>query len=207
MVNRIAKEDITAVILAGGRSERMGGEDKGLVELWGKPLLAHVLDVVSTQVDSVIISANRNLQRYQNFGAPVIADKMGEHWGPLAGIATALQAIRTSYLLTLPCDTPCLPDDLIDRLCTALASESADLSVAHDGTRLQNTIVLLPRHLVDDLDAYLDSGQRKVETWLRQHKIAEVAYTDRDNPFLNVNSSEQLQALEAEQGCKRDLTN
>lgn len=206
MAISVRKDDITAVILAGGRGQRMGGEDKGLVALWGRPLLAHVLDLVRDQVGSVVISANRNLQQYREFGVPVIPDPMGKQWGPLAGMAAAMRAAKSPFLLTLACDTPCLPDNLVARLSTALQSAGPELSVAHDGQQLQNTIALIPCRLVDDLDDFLESGQRKVEIWLRQHKLVEVLYADVADPFLNVNSIEQLQALEAQQGCAHDLS-
>ena len=198
-------DHITAVILAGGRGERMGGQDKGLVQLWGQSLLGHVIDVIGGQVGGIVISANRNLDRYREFGVPVMADRMGEHWGPLAGVATALRAASTPYLLTVPCDAPCLPSDLVDRMRVALESENAELCVAHDGERLQNTIALLPCSLADELDAYLESGQRKVEDWLRQHNMVEVQFSDRADTFLNVNSAEQLRRLQAQHGCHRQV--
>ncbi len=193
--------NITAVILAGGRGERMGGQDKGLVQLWGQPLLAHVIDAIDSQVGSLVISANRNLDQYREFGVPVMPDRIGKHWGPLAGVATALRAASTPYLLTVPCDAPCLPGNLVDRMRVMLQSENTELCVAHDGQRLQNTIALLPCELADELDAYLESGQRKVEDWLRQYKMAEVQFPDQAAMFVNVNSIEQLKRLQAQQDC------
>lgn len=201
IVNKsIARDNITAVILAGGRGERMGGQDKGLVELWGRPLLARVVSAIEHQVGEIVISANRNLDRYREFNVPVMSDQIGENWGPLAGVATAFRAANTPYLLTVPCDAPCLPKDLVGRMSEKLESGSADLCVAHDGQRLQNTIALLSCDLADDLESYLESGSHKVETWLRQHNMAEVAFSDA-NAFLNVNSIEQLRDLEAQGGC------
>ncbi|MEE8387758.1 MAG: molybdenum cofactor guanylyltransferase MobA [Acidiferrobacterales bacterium] len=202
MDKSLHNNNITAVILAGGRGERMGGQDKGLAQLWGQSLLGHVIDIIGDQVGGIIISANRNLDRYREFGVPVMADRMGEHWGPLAGVATALRVASTPYLLTVPCDAPCLPGDLVERMKMALELENADLCVAHDGERLQNTIALLPCSLVDELDAYLESGQRKVEGWLRQYKMAEVQFPDQAAMFLNVNSAEQLKRLQAQHGCR-----
>lgn len=201
MDKRIRKDNITAVILAGGRGERMEGQDKGLVELWGRPLLGHVVTAIEHQVGEIIISANRNLERYRELDVPVISDQIGENWGPLAGVATVLRAANTPYLLTVPCDAPCLPRDLVDRMSEKLESGNADLCVAHDGQRLQNTIALLPCELADDLESYLESGSRKVETWLRQHNMVEVTFSDQPNTFLNVNSIEQLRDLEAKGGC------
>ncbi|MFV1997151.1 MAG: molybdenum cofactor guanylyltransferase MobA, partial [Acidiferrobacterales bacterium] len=197
----IRKHDVTAVILAGGRGQRMGGQDKGLVELWGRPLLDHVIGAVKHQVGEIVISANRNLDRYRAFDVPVLSDQIGESWGPLAGMATALRTVDTPYVLTVPCDTPCLPGNLVERMSRKLASGNADLCVAHDGQRLQNTIALLPCKLADDLESYLESGSRKVETWLRQHNMVEARFSDQANTFLNVNSVEQLEALEAQRHC------
>ncbi len=198
----ICKNNITAVILAGGRGERMGGQDKGLVTLWGQPLLAHVIAAISSQVGEIMISANRNLDRYREFGVAVMADEIGEYWGPLAGMATALRAVRTQYLLTLPCDAPCLPADLVDQMRAQLESSDAELCVAHDGKRLQNTIALLPRILTDSIEAFLENGQRKVETWLRQHNMDEVVFSESAGAFVNVNSDEQLRQLERQHRCR-----
>jgi len=197
----IRKQNITAAILAGGRGQRMGGQDKGLVTLWGKPLIAHVLNALNDQVGEIVISANRNLDQYRALGKAVHADTMGDNWGPLAGVATALRAASTPCLLTVPCDMPCLPGNLVDRMSQELESSNAVLCVAHDGQRLQNTIALLPCSLSADLESYLENGSRKVETWLRLHNMVEVGFSDQANAFLNVNSIEQLTDLEAQRHC------
>ncbi|MEW8394895.1 MAG: molybdenum cofactor guanylyltransferase MobA, partial [Candidatus Thiodiazotropha sp.] len=111
--------DVTAVILAGGRGRRMGGEDKGLIELNGEPLIQHVITSIAPQVGQILINANRNQARYQAFGYPVIADSLLNYQGPLAGFIAALEAITTEDMLTLPCDGPPVPADMVERLYQA----------------------------------------------------------------------------------------
>lgn len=201
MAETINRDDITAVILAGGRGQRMEGQDKGLISLWGQPLIAHSLKVLRSQVGEIVISANRNLEHYRKFGCTVFEDTMGENWGPLAGVATAMRHVETPYLLSVPCDCPCLPGDLVKRMLGSLESEKPGICIIHDGNRLQNAFALLPCSLVDDLDNYLNSNQRKVETWLRRHNLTEVDFSDYASAFENINTPEQLRNLERKQDC------
>ncbi len=205
MAETLHQHDITAVILAGGQGQRMGGQDKGLLTLWGKSLIAHVLHTVDGQAGDIVISANRNLDRYREFGRPVYEDILGQRWGPLAGLVTAMRYACTPYVLTVPCDCPCLPADLVERMVNALILANGELCVAHDGERLQNTVALLPCELADDLEAYLNSGQRKAEIWLRQHNLVEAGFSDQTASFQNINTLEQLQRLEQQQSCDRAL--
>lgn len=187
---------ITAIILAGGRATRMGGIDKGLVELAGRPMIAHVLAVLAPQVASVMINANRNQDRYAQFGHPVIADLDDGFLGPLAGLAAGLQAAATPLVLTAPCDCPLLPGDLVARLRAALAAEDAEIAVPFDGERLQPVFALVRRELATSLAAYLAGGDRKIDRWFAQHRLAQADFSDRPETFVNVNDPDERAALE-----------
>jgi len=188
--------DVTAVILAGGRARRMGGEDKGLIALHGRTLLDYILDAVRPQVGQILINANRNRDRYGAFGYPVVADIMGDYFGPLVGMATGMQASGTAYILTLPCDSPCVPAGLAGRLYRALAAADAEICVAHDGVRLQPVFALLRSTLLPDLLAYLEGGGRKIDTWYARRRMAQADFSDLPDTFLNLNTPEDLPVIE-----------
>ena len=193
----IPKGKITGVILAGGRATRMGGMDKGLVVLNGIPMLEHILVTLRPQVSDVLINANRNIERYANYGYKVVPDMLGDYFGPLAGMASAMQAAGTEYILTVPCDSPLLPRDLAVRLADALTRDRADISVAHDGDRMQPVFSLLRCNLLASMLAYLESGERKIDLWYARHKLAIADFTDSPETFLNVNTPEDRAELEA----------
>lgn len=184
------RSNITAVILAGGRGRRLGGQDKGLVELDGKPLIEHILDAIASQVDRITINANRNQQSYANYGYPVINDNMADYQGPLAGFAAALSACNTDYIVTLPCDGPYVPANLVERLSNALIENNADLAVAHDGQRMQPVYALIPRSLLGSLQAFLDAGDRKIDLWYARHSTAQADFSDITETFFNINTAE-----------------
>jgi molybdenum cofactor guanylyltransferase len=188
---------VTAIILAGGRATRMGGTDKGLVELAGRPMIAHVLAALAPQVDRVLINANRNHEAYAAFGWPVIADQEEGFLGPLAGLAAGLQAAATPLVITAPCDCPALAPDLVARLYSALEGENAEIAVPFDGERLQPVFALVRRELRDSLAAYLAGGDRKIDRWFAQHRLARVDFSDRPDTFVNVNDPDERAAVEA----------
>lgn len=190
-------QEITGVILAGGRARRMGGVDKGLVELHGKPMIEHVLRALQPQVSDVIINANRNRDRYASYGVKVIADILGDYQGPLAGIASGMHAANTTYVLTTPCDSPLISHDLAERLYSALLREDAEVSVAHDGNRMQPVFALLRRDLLPSLLEYLELGERKIDRWFDKHRLALAYFEDRHDMFINVNNADERAALEA----------
>jgi molybdopterin-guanine dinucleotide biosynthesis protein A len=190
-------EGITGLVLAGGLARRMGGIDKGLVPLAGKPMVEHVLSGLKPQVAHVLVNANRNLQEYARYGYPVVSDTMEGYLGPLAGTLSALKVIDTEFLLTVPCDSPLVAPDLARRMYEALASQRADLAVAHDGRRQQPVFLLLKRGLAADLQAYLESGERKIDRWFARHRLAEADLSDRPDSFINVNEPEERERLEA----------
>ena len=186
--NPAAKQNITAVILAGGRAQRMGGQDKGLLDLQGKPLIEHIIKVLRPQVDNIIINANRNQDRYAQYGYPVVSDIIGEYFGPLVGMASGMQNAQTEYVLTVPCDSPLLPENLVSTLYNSLQKDQAELSVAHDGERMQPVFALLRCDLLPHLLRYLEAGGRKIDTWYAQHHTALADFSNCANAFMNINS-------------------
>jgi molybdenum cofactor guanylyltransferase len=187
---------ITAIVLAGGRATRMGGVDKGLVELGGRPMIAHVLDLLVPQVDRVLINANRTLDQYASFGWPVVPDDDTGFLGPLAGLAAGLRACDTPLVLTVPCDSPLVAPDLAARLMDALLRDDAEIAVASDGQWLQPVFLLVRRELLASLEAYLQGGGRKIDRWFDGHRLAKVDFSDRPETFLNVNDPAERAALE-----------
>lgn len=184
--------DVTAVILAGGRARRMGGRDKGLVELNRRPLIEYALAALRPQVDAILINANRNHAAYARYGCPVIADRRGDFAGPLAGMASALAALRTRYLVSVPCDCPALPADLVARLLAARARRDAELAAAHDGRRMQPVFALLDRALLPSLERFLDDDGHKIDRWYAGHRLAVADFSDEADAFANVNTPEEL---------------
>lgn len=192
-----ARPPITAIVLAGGRATRMGGVDKGLVELAGRPMIAYVLGALAPQVEQVLINANRNLERYAAFGWPVVPDEDTGFLGPLAGLSAGLRAADTPLVLTAPCDCPLLAPDLVARLYSALEAEGAEIAAPFDGQRLQPVFALVKRELKASLDTYLGGGDRKIDRWFAQHKLARVDFATLPETFVNVNDPEERAALEA----------
>jgi molybdopterin-guanine dinucleotide biosynthesis protein A len=196
--------DITAVVLAGGNAKRLGGMDKGLIELQGRPLLGYVLDALQPQVDRILVNANRNLERYRAFGCPVAADIVDGCCGPLAGIATGMQIARTPLLLVVPCDSPFLPGRLVEVLYRRMQEATADICAAHDGSRLQQVYALLRRDLLTDLLAYLEEGGRRVDDWYRRHRLAVADFSATAEAFLNLNTPQDREQIERKLAAGRD---
>ena len=187
---------IIGAILAGGQARRLGGIDKGLVEMGGRPLVAWILDALGPQVDGLVINTNRNLDIYGRYGVPVVPDRLPDHQGPLAGIAAVLaQVPPDGAVLTVPCDSPTPPADLAARLSAALEAGEGDLAVAHDGERLQPLHALVPATLLPGLEAFLVNGGRKVELWLAEQRAAVVDFADRSGCFLNLNRPGDLERV------------
>lgn len=174
----------------------MGGSDKGLLTLDGTPMIEHVLRVLRPQVSDVLISANRNRSRYAAFGCRVISDSESGYLGPLAGMLSGMFAASTPWLVSVPCDSPLLPADLVSRLHAALTAAGARLAVAHDGQRLQPVFALLDVALRDHLQAFLAAGERKIDRWYLQHACVEVDFSDAPDAFRNVNTPQEQHALE-----------
>ena len=196
----IAPEDITGLILCGGRGSRMGGADKGLQNFKGVPLAMHALLRLGLQTGHVMINANRNLAAYESMGVPVWPDPIGDFAGPLAGWLAGLERCETPYLVTVPCDTPHFPADLVEKLAAALRAEDADIAMAatlEDGqVQLQPVFCLLKTGLMESLVAYLHAGQAKIDRWTAQHRCATVVFDDTA-AFANANTAQELARLQA----------
>jgi molybdenum cofactor guanylyltransferase len=192
------KHDVTAVILAGGKGRRMDGEDKGLIELAGRPLVEYVIDAIAPQVETIMLNANRNRQRYARYGYPVISDTLTDYQGPLAGFSSALTNASTGHVVTLPCDGPFIADDLVERLIRALERNNADIAVAHDGDRMQPVYSLIPTRLSNSLKEFLGTGERKIDLWYRQLKVALADFSDCPETFKNINTTAQRDQLQNE---------
>ena len=196
MTTAIPVDDITGVILAGGKARRMGGADKGLITLNGRALVDYIITALRPQVGNLVINANRNLEQYSAYGLPVIADVLDNYPGPLAGMATGMQHTEKPYIVTAPCDSPFIPDTLVEILYRTLHDNRADISVAHDGVRIQPVFAMLRCELLPGLLAYLDEGGRKTETWYRQQRLALADFSGFPDTFMNLNTPEDRLALE-----------
>jgi len=196
----IDRSQVSGLILAGGRGSRMGHVDKGLQPFRGLPMAQHVLQRLSPQVAGLMINANQNLDAYRDFGVPVWPDELEGFAGPLAGLQTGLLHCATPYLITVPCDSPFVPTDLVARLAQALAQQDADLAVAITGAgasrQPQPVFCLVKTMLLPHLTAYLQGGGRKFDGWYASLKVAEVHFDD-DAAFRNINTLDDLRKFEA----------
>jgi len=193
----VVREQVSAVILAGGRSRRMEGRDKAFVKLHGRPLIRWVIARLRTQVNELFIAANPNNALYRSLGFELLADPFGPDNGPLAGILAGLQRADTPYLLTAPCDVPYLPDTLVERLLETMETTNARAVTASDGTRQHGTISLIDRDLAADLRDYLQSGNRQVRGWLASVDAQVEDFSLKADAFMNINSGHDLVLAEA----------
>ena len=202
------REHSVGILLAGGKSSRMGGGDKCLLPLAGRPILGHVIERLKPQIAELIISANGDPARFSAFGLPVVVDRLGFYAGPLAGILVGLEWARTNrpqsrFAITAASDTPFLPADLVDRLCSASGEGEPNLAVARSADGMHPVFGLWPVTLAPDLEASLISGERKVSDWVRQHQATEVMFPPQQiggriiDPFFNINRADDLAAAEA----------
>lgn len=181
---------VTGVILAGGRARRMGGRDKGLLPLAGRPMIEYVIEALRPQVDALLINANRNHEIYRGYGYPVVPDQTDDYPGPLAGMAAAMAAADPGSILTVPCDGPWLPTDLARRLQRCRTAHGTPICMAHDGLRAQPVFALLDRDLLPSLREYLQGGGRKIDLWYARHDAATADFSDCPEVFVNVNTPE-----------------
>ena len=195
----IETKDITGLILAGGRGSRMGGVDKGLQNHHGVPLAMHALMRLSPQVGEIMINANRNLGAYESMGVPVWPDTLSDYAGPLAGFLTGLEHCETPYLVTVPCDSPLFPADLVARLAQALEAADAEIAMAatvEDGAlQVQPVFCLMRSEVLESLVRFTQSGQRKIDKWTASLRCIEVPF-DEPHAFTNANTPDELKALQ-----------
>ncbi len=201
----IERDDITGIVLAGGLGRRMSsdgqGVDKGLQPFRGRPMVAHVIERLAPQVGTLVINANRNIERYADFGWPVVRDAIEGFAGPLAGLHAGMTQARTRWVATVPCDSPFLPLDLVARLSAAVVARDDDsptadvsgvqLAVARTAGQAHPVFALVERALIDDLRAFLASGQRKIDAWYAPLRVVEVAFAD-EAAFRNINTVKEL---------------
>ncbi len=187
---------ITGVVLAGGQGSRMGGVDKGLQPFRGKPMVEHVLERLAPQVDEILINANRNVQAYERFGHRVIADEIEGFAGPLAGFERGLAHATGELVITVPCDSPFLPADLVERMRGAMRADGAQVAVAKTGDQVHPVFCLMERAVHPSLREFLASGQRKIDRWYPQLRATIVAFDDEAQAFVNINTREELAGLE-----------
>lgn len=186
------RDQVTGIVLAGGQGRRMGGIDKGLVELDGRPLIAHVLERFAPQVAEVVVNANQNASRYATLGWPVVADAVGGFAGPLAGLHAGLTQARRPLACTVPCDSPFLPLDLVARLAGALDDPGVQLAVARTFDQPHPVFALVRRDVLPHLAAFLDRGGRKIDAWYASLAVVEVGFDDEADAFRNINTPDEL---------------
>ena len=172
----------------------MGGVDKGLVELHGQPLVAHVLARLAPQVADVLINANQNCERYGAFGVPVVSDAISGFAGPLAGLHAGLTRATREFVVTVPCDSPFLPADLVARLAAAQAVNDAQLAVARTFAQPHPVFALVKRDVLPHLAAFLEAGGRKIDAWYATLRVTEVPFDDEAEAFRNINTADELAA-------------
>jgi molybdopterin-guanine dinucleotide biosynthesis protein A len=181
---------ITGIVLAGGKGSRMGGVDKGLQPLHGRPMVEWVLARFMPQVSEIIINANQNVPVYAKYEHRVVSDQIGGFAGPLAGLHAGLNAAKHPLVVTVPCDSPFLPSDLVARLSKELGNR--DLAVAKTGNQAHPVFSLMKREVRESLEAFLASGGRKIDTWYAALKVVEVSFDDEAEAFRNINTLDEL---------------
>jgi molybdopterin-guanine dinucleotide biosynthesis protein A len=181
-----------AIVLTGGRGERMGGLDKGLVELCGKPMVQWVIESIAPQVEGVILSANRNLDEYKKLGFPVAVDEFEDFQGPLAGIHAALKKVSSEFVLVVPTDSPKLPPDLCYKLGSALTRSNAEIAVVETGGRIQPVFLLFRSSLKPEFERWLQHGSRKALDWIKSRPYVTVSFSGDELLMVNINDTENL---------------
>ena len=186
---------VSGLILAGGMGRRMQGQDKGWIELNSKPLISVVVEKLQSQVDEVVINANRNISRYQTLNKIIIKDELGDFQGPLAGMLSGLKNCQSEFMAVVPCDCPFFPIDLVKRFLEKQKATHADIVSVNDGTRTHPVFALIKRDLLDSLNGYLCQGERKIDRWYELHNYQIIEYPDGEHYFENINTPEQLSMI------------
>ncbi|AHG64915.1 molybdenum cofactor guanylyltransferase MobA [Advenella mimigardefordensis] len=194
---QLAPREVTALILAGGQGRRLGGVDKGLVQLHDHPLVEYVLRALQPHVAHVLISANQHQEQYRQYGQ-VVADppEFDGSQGPLAGLLAAAPHVTTPWLVAAGCDMPALPNDYVTHLYATLIAQGGQIAFAHAGARDHSICLLLHTHTLATLRAYLQGGRRAVLPWLESQQAVRVIF-DHAQAFLNVNTPEELALAQA----------
>jgi molybdopterin-guanine dinucleotide biosynthesis protein A len=187
---------ITGIILAGGLARRMGGVDKGLIPFLNKPMIAHVVNQLKPQVSHILINANRETEAYEALGFSVIQDQIVNFAGPLAGLHAGMKHAKTEFVLSVPCDSPLVPNNLAIHLMHALEQNHADIAIAKTGPQTHPVFCLCRSNLVLDLEEFLAGGGRKVEDWQKKHSLTMVSFDDQSMAFSNINTLDDLTELE-----------
>ena len=196
------RSEVTAIVLAGDMGRRIDGVDEGLVELAGRAMVSYVIETLRSQVDHVVVNANRNLDQYEKFPVTVVADSIQGYQGPLAGVEAGLAAAKTPWVFTCPCDSPMQSPELLPHMWNEISNSDAQIGVAFDGERTHPVFLLLKRELLDSLRDYLQSGNRKIDRWFEQHKLMTIDCSDYASSFMNVNTEEER--INAEQQLAND---
>ncbi|OGA58091.1 MAG: molybdenum cofactor guanylyltransferase MobA [Betaproteobacteria bacterium RIFCSPLOWO2_12_FULL_65_14] len=181
---------VSGIVLAGGQGRRMGGIDKGLQPLRGKPMVQWAIERLAAQVDELLINCNQNLEAYARFGYRVVPDEIGGFAGPLAGLHAGLKAAAQPLVVTVPCDSPFLPHDLVRRLQERIGTH--EVAVARTGDRAHPVFSLVRKDVLENLERFLLGGGRKVDTWYATLRSIEVSFDDEADAFLNINTLEEL---------------
>jgi molybdopterin-guanine dinucleotide biosynthesis protein A len=187
---------VAGVILAGGRARRMNNQDKGLINFKGHPLVSYAIAALAPVVDVVLINANRNIEQYRQFGCPVISDQTDSFDGPLAGVLTAMMNVDAEVLVVVPCDSPLIKTEHLQKLVLTRAEQDADVAIAFDGIGVHPVFLAIKTILQGSLQDYLAGGQRKVTNWLEQQNLVQVDFSNEPEIFSNINSMTELSALE-----------
>jgi molybdopterin-guanine dinucleotide biosynthesis protein A len=188
----VNNNDVTVVILAGGKGRRMGGKDKGLIAFKNDSLIKHIIDAISQQTNTILINANRNIEKYAEYGYPVIEDSLSDFQGPLAGFMAAMSVAETDYILTLPCDGPIIVENYVEEMISRLNRTGSEIVVASDGQRMQPVYALIPVKLQSSLQKFLGDGERKIDKWYQQHQTSLAEFNDESGVFTNMNTPEDI---------------
>jgi molybdopterin-guanine dinucleotide biosynthesis protein A len=183
---------VTGVILAGGQARRMNYQDKGLQLFRGQPLISYSFNALNPIVDELIINANRNLDVYETFGAPVISDLTQDFPGALAGILAAMNYSKADLLLVVPCDAPFITTIQLQHLLSEHQKSDAEISVACEGEQIHSVFLVVKTDLKMSLETYLAKGERKVRKWFEQHNTNYVDFGENASGFENINTLEEL---------------
>ena len=194
-------EAVTGIILAGGQGRRMGGVDKGLQPLRGKPMAGWAIERLAPQVDEILVNANQNAEAYAKLGHRVVPDSVGGFAGPLAGLHAGLQAATHPLVVTVPCDSPFLPLDLVARLKQQLSQN--EIAVAKTGRQPHPVFALVRRSVLPHLERFLAGGGRKIDAWYATLSVVEVSFDDQPDAFRNINTLDELSEAAAPQSNSR----